>query len=159
QQSELDRKRGEPEQPRPDTPDPAKEAPPQPSEPSEEPRMEIAAIEEALHNPPLPTPTPPSPEVKALPPVPQMITAPDDSNVKGANEYVPPTRKVAQVEITDQAYGALLMKKVRDNLVYPDDAKRARLQGVTTVSFVILSNGDVSAETLKVVKSSGYPAL
>jgi periplasmic protein TonB len=50
------------------------------------------------------------------------------------------------------------MKKIRDNRVVPDEAKRGRLQGVTTISFVILSNGDIRPEILKVVKSSGQPA-
>jgi protein TonB len=158
-QSELDKKKAEPQQPRPDTPDPAKEQSPRQTAPSEEPPMEVAAAEEALHNPPQPAPTPPSPAVKAPPPAPQTIAAPDDNNINGANEYVPPARKIAQAEMTEEEYGVLLMKKVRGNLAYPDEAKRARLRGVTTVSFVILSNGNLRPETLKVVKSSGQPVL
>jgi protein TonB len=156
-QSEIDQNKAEAKQSKPDTREPAKDSPPQQTVRSDEPPMEVAETEEASHEPPQPKPTPPARAVKAPPPAPETKAAPDDSNVKGANEYVPPTR--AQVEVTDQEYSALLMKKVRDNLVYPDEAKRARLQGVTTVSFVILSNGDIRPETLKVVKSSGYPAL
>jgi protein TonB len=156
-QSEIDQKKAEAKQSKPDTPDPAKNSPPQQATRSDDPPMEVAANEEASHDPPQPAPTPPAREVKTPPPAPEAKAAPDDSNVKGANEYVPPSR--AQVEITEKDYSALLMKKVRDHLVYPDEAKRARLQGVATVSFVILSNGDLRPETLKVVKSSGEPTL
>jgi protein TonB len=158
-QSEIEQRKGAPQQPRPDTPDPAKEPSPQQTTRTDEPPMEVTAAEEASHNPPQPTPTPPSHTVAAPPPAPETKAAPDDNNVKGASEYVPPTRKIARAEITEQEYGALVMKKIRDNRVVPDEAKRSRLQGVATVSFVILGNGDIRAETLRVVKSSGQPAL
>jgi periplasmic protein TonB len=160
--SDVDQKHAEPQLPRPDTPEPAKDTPrqqPTPPPPSEEPPMEVADADDALRNPSQPAPPPLSPAVETPPPAAEKQAAPDDSTVNGAKEYVPPSRQFAQVEITDQEYSALLMKKVRDNLVYPDQARRARLQGVATVSFVILSNGDIRPETLKVVRSSGQPAL
>jgi protein TonB len=158
-ESEIDQKKGAPQQPKPATPDPAKEQPPQQTTPTDEPPMEVAAADEPLHDPPQPMPTPPSRAVEAPPPVPETKAAPDDNDVKGAAEYVPPSRKVAQVEISEQDYGALVVKKVRENRVVPDETKRGRLYGVTTVSFVILSNGDIRPETLKTIKSSGRPVL
>jgi protein TonB len=158
-QSERDEKSAAPQQPRPEIPNPAKEQAPRQTAPSNELPMEVAAVDEALFNPPQPAPTPPSPAVNAPPPTFKTITAPDQDNVNGAQEYVPPSRKVARVEMTDETYTVLLTKKVRENLAYPAEAKRARLRGVTTVSFVILSNGDIRPETLKVIKSSGEPVL
>jgi periplasmic protein TonB len=157
-QSERDLKSAQPQQQRPDTPDPVKEQPvAQQTAPSDEPPMEVAAVEEALHNIPQPAPTPPA--MKAPPPAPDMKSAPDEDNVNGATEYVPPSRKVVQVEITDEQYSALLSKRIREHLAYPAEAKRARLSGVTFVSFAILSNGDLRPESLKVVKSSGRAVL
>jgi protein TonB len=159
-QSERDLKSAQPTPPRPETPDPVKERPPQPqTAPSDEPPMEVAAVEDAQYNVPQPAPTPPTPAVKAPPPTPNMKAAPDEDNVRGANEYVPPSRKVAQVEMTDEQYSALLAKRIREHQAYPSEAKRARLSGVTYVSFAILSNGDLRPESLKVVKSSGEALL
>lgn len=156
-QSEQDQKKGDRQEPKPQTP--AKETPPAQTPPSEEPQVEGPAADEALHDPPqpTPTPTPPSPPVETPPPTAQSKPAPDDTNVNAAKQYVPPARAAPQ--ITDDEYGALLMKKIRDNLVYPDEAKRARLQGVATVGFVILGDGAIRPETLQIAKSSGQPAL
>jgi periplasmic protein TonB len=158
-QSERDEKSAAPRQPTPDTPHPSKEQAPRQTAAADEPPMEVAAVDDALFNPPQPTPTPPSPAIRTPPPTPKATAAPDENNVNGAQEYVPPSRKIAQVEMTEEAYTALLTKKVRENLSYPPEAKRARLKGVTTVSFVILSNGDIQPETLKVFKSSGEAVL
>lgn len=158
-QSEIDQKRGAPEQPRPDRPDPAKEHSLRQTEAADEPPMEVAADDKAEHNLPQPTPTPPTRTVQAPPPVPETKAAPDDNDVNAAREYVPPTRKVDQPEMTEQEYGNLVFKKVRDSRVVPDEVKRGRMQGTATVSFVIQSNGDIRPETLKVVKSSGQPTL
>jgi protein TonB len=156
-QSEVDQKKGDRQEPTPQTL--AKETPPVQTAPSEEPQVEGPAADEPFHDPPppTPTPTPPSPPIETPPPTPQSKPAPDDTNVNAAKQYVPPTRAAPQM--TDSEYGALLTKKIRENLVYPDEAKRARLQGVTTVSFVILSDGVVQPGTLQIAKSSGQPAL
>jgi protein TonB len=148
------------QQARPDTQTPMKEQPPQPqTTPDDTPPMEVAAVEDAQYNQPQPMSAPPTPAVKAPPPTPDMKAAPDEDNVNGAQEYVPPSRKVAQVEITDEQYSAMLSKKVREHASYPAEARRGRLSGVTLVSFTILTNGDLQPESLKVAKSSGQPLL
>jgi protein TonB len=48
---------------------------------------------------------------------------------------------------------------VQAHLVYPDDGRRAGLQGTATVSFAVLRNGQIRPETLKIVTSSGQPRL
>jgi periplasmic protein TonB len=52
-----------------------------------------------------------------------------------------------------------LSKKVEAHLLYPDEGRKAALQGVTTVSFRVLGNGQIRPETLKVITSSGQPKL
>jgi protein TonB len=158
-QSEVEQRKGSLQQPTPDVPDPAKEQSPRQTTPTDEPPMEVTTAEEATHNLPQPAPAPPSRAVEAPPPAPSTMMAPDDNNRDGAREYVPPSRRIAQAEMTEEAYGALVMKKIRDNRVVPDEAKRGRLQGGATVSFVILGDGAIRPETLRVVKSSGQPAL
>jgi protein TonB len=66
----------------------------------------------------------------------------------------PPT----EIELLRE-YVKLLSKKVEAHLVYPDDGRRAGLQGTATVSFTILRNGEIRLETLKIVTSSGQPRL
>ncbi len=58
-----------------------------------------------------------------------------------------------------RAYGRLVSKKIQANLIYPDDARGARLQGVPVVSFTVLANGQIRSETLRIVTSSGKPKL
>jgi protein TonB len=84
------------------------------------------------------------------------------SNVPGA-----PERQNAQTIKTDRdieadrlrEYVKLLTKKVQANLVYPEEGRKAGLQGTATVSFTILQTGQISPETLKVVTGSGQPKL
>ncbi|MEM1216719.1 MAG: energy transducer TonB [Bacteroidota bacterium] len=47
-----------------------------------------------------------------------------------------------------------LMKFVYDNLVYPDSAKQAGIEGVVVVQYIVEKNGSVSSE--RIVKSLGY---
>jgi periplasmic protein TonB len=156
-QAEVDQKKGALQQPRPNAPNPVKEPSPQETVSTDEPPMEAAANNEAMHDQSQPAPTPPTKTVEAPPPAPDTKAAPDDNNVKGATDYVPRSRKVT--EMTDQDYGALVLKKVYDSRVVPGETKRGRLYGVTKVTFVILNNGDIRPETLKAVKSSGQPVL
>jgi protein TonB len=121
--------------------------------------MDVAAVEDASHNLPQPAPTPQPKAVEAPQPSPEMKAAPDDSNTKGANEYVPLSRKVAQVEMTDEQYGALVVKRAREHQVISNDVKRRGLQGVPLVSFVILTDGSIRPESLKIAKSSGQPLI
>jgi periplasmic protein TonB len=157
-QSELDQMRGQPVPPQPDVPVPKNESPRQEAAPSDTPPLKVTT-EETPFDQPQPATKPLSRPVETPPPTPQQKAGPDDNTANGANEYVPPSWKSVQVEMTDEEYSALLFKKVGNNLVYPDEAKRARLEGVTTVSFVILASGEIRPGTLKVVKSSGHPAL
>jgi periplasmic protein TonB len=65
-------------------------------------------------------------------------------------------------EREDQAlrfYVRALSKRVQSKLVYPEEGRQDGWQGVTTVTFTILPNGNLRADSLKVVSSSGQPKL
>ena len=82
------------------------------------------------------------------------------NNVKGVEEQQT-AQTVKQDDDADRLaeYIKLLSKKVEAHLVYPDEGRKAALQGVATVSFRVLDNGQIRPETLKVVESSGQPKL
>lgn len=107
-----------------------------------------------------PAPPPPSQVQAQSQPTPDATPqsgAPGSANIKGAEE-----KQIAQ-KIRDReteqerinAYVKLLSKKVRANLVYPDDGRPA----ATMVSFTILSNGQIRTDSLKITESSGQPLL
>jgi periplasmic protein TonB len=57
------------------------------------------------------------------------------------------------------AYVKQLARKIQSGLVYPADARRAGLHGTATVSFTILTNGQIRPNSLKIAKSSGEAKL
>lgn len=67
-------------------------------------------------------------------------------------------RAVDQITIM-RAYARLLSKTIQKKLVYPKDARQARLEGVTMVAVHILHDGGIQEDSLKVVSSSGQPVL
>lgn len=66
-----------------------------------------------------------------------------------------------QPENTDEIkkYLSKIKKKLQDNLEYPHFAKKAGMEGVTTVCFWLRNDGRLVEGSLKVVKSSGYGVL
>lgn len=52
-------------------------------------------------------------------------------------------------------YAKALAKKVRGNLVYPDEGRRS----TAIVSFTIMADGKIRDDTLKIVESSGQAKL
>ena len=112
-----------------------------------------------------------TPPEKHVEPVPKPQETPDDKKppapeppreqpkaaVAGANDVVGAAERqegqtikvdpIAERELLHK-YVTLLSKKVQANLVYPSEARNARLQGVTVVSFTVLPNGHIRPETL-----------
>lgn len=95
-------------------------------------------------------------------PVEAKTGQPGANNVLGVTErqqaQTIQTNPVNEAELI-RAYVKLLSKKVQANLVYPDDARDARLEGVPVVSFTVLPDGRIRPETLKIRTSSGKPKL
>jgi protein TonB len=114
--------------------------------------------EDAALPPPAPQPT----EQKPQPTAAAASAGTGANTVTGAEE-----RQVAQTIQLDRPteiellreYVKLLSKKVQAHLVYPDDGRKAGLQGIATVSFVLLRSGEIRPETLKIVTGSGQPRL
>lgn len=112
-------------------------------------------LEEKDASTPLPTPTRAQTEAKPM-------VNPGAANVPGVAE-----RQTAQIIKTDRdveanrlrEYVKLLTKKVQANLVYPDEGRKAGLQGAVTVSFTILQTGQISQDSLTIVVGSGQPKL
>ncbi len=105
-----------------------------------------------------PAPPPPTPaQAQPTPDATPQSSVAGSANIKGAEE-----KQIAQTirdRETEQerinAYVKLLSKKVRANLVYPDEGRPA----AAMVSFTILSNGQIRPDSLKIAKSSGQPVL
>src|SRR5215469_5087682 len=57
------------------------------------------------------------------------------------------------------SYVAQLTKQVNAHLIYPNEVKRKRLEGISWVSFVVMESGEIKPNTLTIKKSSGYAAL
>lgn len=160
-----------------ETPPPPPEAEPPPPQPeAETPQLsEDATPQPKVAQPPPPQPQPqpreaepPQPkEAQSPPPQPKAAateinsTAPGSANVKGDEEVEKAqTIKLSEEEIDRlKKYVKGLTKRVQSNLRYPDEGRRAGLQGAATVSFTILSNGQIWPESLKIVESSGQQKL
>lgn len=139
-----------PDDPKPTPPEPVKAA----SE--DQPKDIVENDKEPRLPPPEPTPTPPAPQAEPTPPkAEQKAPNPGANNVQGAEQQQKPqTIKTSQDEADRlKAYSRLLSKKVRANLFDHPERKSA------TVSFTILSNGQIRPESLKIVESSGQPSL
>ena len=110
----------------------------------------------------MPTPAPQPTEQKPQPAADAKSAGTGANTIAGAEQ-----RQIArtiqsdpQTEIEQlREYVKLLSKKVQAHLVYPDDGRKAALQGTATVSFTILRSGQIRPETLKIVTSSGQPRL
>jgi protein TonB len=134
---------------------------PPPASPAETPP---SPTEKKMDEETLPPPTPPVPTAETTPSPTEKKTGSEgaQNNVAGAVE-----RQNAQKIAADRDeeadrlrdYVKVLVKKVQANLVYPDQGRRAGLHGTATVSFTILSTGQIRQETLKIVESSGQPDL
>jgi periplasmic protein TonB len=57
------------------------------------------------------------------------------------------------------AYLAQLTRRLRTNLIYPQEAKKKKLEGVSLISFVVTESGGIKSGTLAIRKSSGYALL
>jgi protein TonB len=57
------------------------------------------------------------------------------------------------------AYTTWLIKRLRANLVYPEEVRMRGVEGITTLVFTITAAGDLKGGSLRVRKSSGYPGL
>ena len=106
-----------------------------------------------------------APEAMRLP---QAASTPyEDSNLSGARAQAgadtqQPQQTIAvHSDMNDRiaAYMAQLTRHLQSNLIYPQDAKKKRIEGTSLVSFVISESGGIQPNTLVVKRSSGSAAL
>ena len=91
----------------------------------------------------------------------------EDSNLSGARAQAgadaqqPQQAIAAHDDMNDRiaAYMAQLTKHLQSNLIYPQDAKKKKIEGTSLVSFVITESGEIQPNTLVVKRSSGNSAL
>jgi len=149
----LQETKGEAKPDKAETPKPVEAPPEQPAPPDEQ--RTNAEDENG--------PAKPAPKAAASPPASEAQSgSAGANNISGVEE-----RQIAQKIKADRddeideinRYGKLLTKKVMSNLVYPDEGRQARLQGAATVSFIILTNGQIRPDSLKILVSSGQPKL
>ena len=91
-------------------------------------------------------------------PTPKLVSpGKDEQNIVGTDEnQVARTVKAEQQEDDELSrYVKVLSKKIRENLVYPADGRRAS----AVVAFTILADGKLQPDSLKVAESSGQPKL
>ncbi len=137
-----------------------KPAPPQPVQapPSEAAEQHPIDDQDAAMPPPAPSPTEqkraPQADAKSAGTSAETVAGTEQQQIAQTIQSDPPT----EIELLRE-YVKLLSKKVQAHLVYPDDGRRAGLQGTATVSFAILRNGEIRPETLKIVASSGQSRL
>lgn len=114
-----------------------------------------------LPQPQLPKPVETSPSLtQKTPPTP--MTNGGVNNVKGVDEQQN-GQTIKSTKVSDanrlKSYAKLMARRVRTHLVYPENAQRAGLHGVATVSFTVLGNGQIRPESLHLVESSGQTKL
>jgi len=148
-------------------PKPQAEAPPPPEPDAETPQPKEAETpqpKEAQTPQPKEAQTPQPKEAETAPEAAKAqtnSTAPGAANVKGDEQK----EQAQTIKLSEEEFDRLrkyvkgLTKRVQSHLRYPDEGRRVGLQGAATVSFTILSNGQIWPESLKIVESSGQQKL
>lgn len=57
------------------------------------------------------------------------------------------------------AYVSALARRVNSHLIYPNEVKKKRLEGVTQVAFVVTASGEIQPGSLQIKRSSGSAVL
>jgi protein TonB len=115
-----------------------------------------AAPPEPEPPPPQPDPEPepvPQPETKPAPPQPQPAAA--APSVEQKPQEAQTLRNKLEEEERIREYARALSRKVRANLVQPDTGRNAS----AVVSFVVLANGQLRPDSVKIITSSGQAKL
>jgi len=155
---QLEQKTGAEQPPQPVAPPPqaASERREEPPKPEEKPkpekkkvvrpavplrRVERTAMSEPARPPSVSPPSPPVPSADS-----------------GAVQRAETIRAIDDGEAL-KGYLRELKRKLQNNLVYPDSAKLAGLQGTAVIGFSVMENGAIREDTLRIIKSSGFPDL
>jgi len=133
----------------PPPPEPPPQAEPPPAKPVEQP------VQRTVERPHM------AEKAKPLPPARTLPKPGSTQNVAGAKER-DEARRLTQEELDRaylQQYVTLLSRRIDANLVYPNEARQAGLEGTATVSFAIQADGQIGPDSLHIAVSSGQPIL
>ena len=105
-----------------------------------------------------PSREPEAPAPVAAPPRPVPVVARNSGQEQRVQESL---RRKADDALRDlfNRYLQGLKLKLQRNLVYPDTAKLSGLQGITVIGFTVTNEGGIREDSLRVIKSSGFPEL
>ena len=102
--------------------------------------------QEAAEDPVVTPPTPPPQEVSP---------GKDKQNVKGTTQDATAQTVKTEPQPDLSEYFKLLTKKIKENMGHPENGRRASAM----VSFTIMTDGTIRADTLKIAESSGQARL
>ncbi|PKU22450.1 TonB family protein [Telmatospirillum siberiense] len=130
---------------------------PQPMSPPPVERREVPKPEEKKvvkrERPARPVAEKPVAEPLPLPPVPNA------GDVSQAQQMQQTVRPADNSEDAFKGYLRDLKRKLQNNLIYPDTAKLSGLRGIAVIGFAVMEDGDIREESLRIIKSSGFPEL
>jgi periplasmic protein TonB len=132
-------------------------ATPEPSPPVEQ-TEQMPVTNDGTQPPMTPTPAPVTP-TEASPPVPKANAGDSAQSSKGAAQQQQDASTIVSERVLLELYVKTLAKNVQNNVAYPDEARREGLHGTAEVSFTIMADGLIRADTLKIIDSSGQPKL
>jgi protein TonB len=123
-------------------------------------RQKVAAQPRPPDKPPMESPVSmETPVEEASPGAPAVfVPASGSGGSADKDQHQQSIRSQTQRDII-QEYLAMLTKRLRTNLVYPEEVRKKGVEGICTIAFTITSSGDIREGSLRVRKSSGYPAL
>jgi TonB family C-terminal domain len=137
-------------------------------EPPPQPRQAQKEAEKKPETERIRTPRKEPPKIKAVEADSPVRVADQTPPATGAQVTAPPPpppgEQEQQIQQTvrarsDAAYAAMVGRKVRERLIYPQKLRNKGLAGTATVGFIVATDGTVRKETLRVTLSSGSQAL
>lgn len=138
--------------PQPTPPPPQEALPPPKQAPPREPEEDAAAAKPLEVQPRHVIPQQVAPPQQPVIPQRRQVEYPDEQQKA---QLLKAERDIEADRLREYVKG--LTKKVQANLVYPDEGRRAGLQGNATVTFRLAADGQIKPGTLVVTASSGQP--
>jgi TonB family protein len=81
-----------------------------------------------------------------------------NGNAEASQNQQSASRQSSDADLLN-AYISALARRVDSHLIYPNEVKKKRLQGVTQVSFVVTDAGEIKPGSLEIKRSSGSALL
>ena len=123
-------------------------------------------VEETPPPPPLPQPVSKPVQKVRVPKVAKTPPAPPPTNAAIAETPAPPAPAPAppaqaalSLSEAESAYAKEVKRRLRAAMDASDEVRKAGLDGIVTIGFVIDQNGRLVADSLRLMRSSGIPVL